>query len=611
MSRFGRVGRRPDHWASAHDRARVRAAERLEAAARSRARPPGCDAHLADCPSCASIAAAYEADRAMLRRLRDADPEPPRDLWARTAAAIEREAATRGRGRPVAGPDVRAVAAGARGALRARRRRGGPGRHRAVGRVPGRPRASRSRRATRETARPGACGPHRRRSRSAPARSAGSGVRDDGAFAYNVANIDAVCPLDRQPDCAPFADGHARRVTLTADPEVRLPVAGRRPGRGRRYGCRRCGRGDRGGPAGRRAAAGARAERVGRDGQSDRRRRRRPSSRRPRRPRRPPSVPPASLPAASEARRSRPASRVRPRPPVPEPSGRHGRRDHDQRHDRRPRRRLLARRSLVRVQRPAGRRLGRPGHLRLARRRSAGRGAHRGPRQRLRIVGRQPAAGQPGHDRLPRASQARPTPARRPSRRSSIEPTSTPTPLLTPSPAPGASDAVDGSPLPEPTPAPEFAAETFLIDPLTGAETPMLGADWQPVVDPTGAWVVAWEGTVRAAAEGLSMVPATGRLVIHPFRLCRSSRNARSIDRARCRARRASRPTSRPTSRRPGRRFAGPQRDGADRAAGRRRGPDRRVRCPLGRHRDLAGDLDRRSRSTHPSGGSACSTSIP
>ncbi len=127
----------------------------------------------------------------------------------------------------------------------------------------------------------------------------------------------------------------------------------------------------------------------------------------------------------------------------------------------------------------------------------------------------------------------------------------------------------------------------------------MLGADWQPVVDPTGAWVVAWEGTVRAGAEGLSMVPATGRLVIHPFQDHLPDPAAsppRSTSRARCR------PTSRvaadgPAERRaalPDRRFAGSQRDGTDRAGGRRRGPDRGVRCPLGRHRDVAGDLDRR-----------------
>jgi hypothetical protein len=76
---------------------------------------------------------------------------------------------------------------------------------------------------------------------------------------------------------------------------------------------------------------------------------------------------------------------------------------------------------------------------------------------------------------------------------------------------------VQPSSTPESTPAPEFVARTFLIDPLTGIETPMLGNDWQPVVDPTAVWVAAWEGTVRTGPDGLSMVPASGRLVIHIF----------------------------------------------------------------------------------------------
>jgi hypothetical protein len=88
MTRFPRLRRRPDQWADAHDRARARAAERLDG-------PLGLtestwlEAHLAECPSCAAIAAAYEADRIALRGLRDEQPDPPRDLWARTAAAIE------------------------------------------------------------------------------------------------------------------------------------------------------------------------------------------------------------------------------------------------------------------------------------------------------------------------------------------------------------------------------------------------------------------------------------------------------------------------------------------------------------------------------------------
>jgi Putative zinc-finger len=88
VSRFSRLRRQPDQWADAHERARARAAERLDG-------PLGLtestwlDEHLAGCPSCAAIAAAYASDRQTLRSLRDQQPEPPRDLWARTAAAIE------------------------------------------------------------------------------------------------------------------------------------------------------------------------------------------------------------------------------------------------------------------------------------------------------------------------------------------------------------------------------------------------------------------------------------------------------------------------------------------------------------------------------------------
>jgi hypothetical protein len=88
MSRFPRLRRRPDHWADSHARARARAAERLDG-------PLGLgestwlDGHLAECADCAAIAVSYAADRLTLRALRDDQPEPPRDLWARTAAAIE------------------------------------------------------------------------------------------------------------------------------------------------------------------------------------------------------------------------------------------------------------------------------------------------------------------------------------------------------------------------------------------------------------------------------------------------------------------------------------------------------------------------------------------
>jgi hypothetical protein len=54
------------------------------------------DEHLAGCPDCTAIAAAYESDRQALRATHDPMPVPPRDLWARTAAAIEQESAKRG-----------------------------------------------------------------------------------------------------------------------------------------------------------------------------------------------------------------------------------------------------------------------------------------------------------------------------------------------------------------------------------------------------------------------------------------------------------------------------------------------------------------------------------
>jgi hypothetical protein len=49
------------------------------------------DEHLAACAACTGVAAQYAADRVALRGLRATAPEPPRDLWARTAAAIESE----------------------------------------------------------------------------------------------------------------------------------------------------------------------------------------------------------------------------------------------------------------------------------------------------------------------------------------------------------------------------------------------------------------------------------------------------------------------------------------------------------------------------------------
>lgn len=90
MSRFGRRVRHTDDWTSPHDRARARAAQRLDwpLAAEENA---WLDEHLESCASCRSMATDYVDIRTRLRAMRTVAPAPPRDLWARTAAAIEQE----------------------------------------------------------------------------------------------------------------------------------------------------------------------------------------------------------------------------------------------------------------------------------------------------------------------------------------------------------------------------------------------------------------------------------------------------------------------------------------------------------------------------------------
>jgi hypothetical protein len=91
MTLLGGRGGRTDDWKTPHARARARAAERLEGPL-DPAEEAWLDEHLAGCTACAAAAADYATQRLELRALRDRQPLPPRDLWARTAAAIEREA---------------------------------------------------------------------------------------------------------------------------------------------------------------------------------------------------------------------------------------------------------------------------------------------------------------------------------------------------------------------------------------------------------------------------------------------------------------------------------------------------------------------------------------
>src|SRR5262245_28618906 len=99
MTVIGGRGGRNDDWSSDHARARARAAERLDGPLEAD-ESAWLDDHLASCDACSAVAADYAAQRLELRTLRDRAPVPPRDLWARTAAAIEHESrhgAPRGR----------------------------------------------------------------------------------------------------------------------------------------------------------------------------------------------------------------------------------------------------------------------------------------------------------------------------------------------------------------------------------------------------------------------------------------------------------------------------------------------------------------------------------
>jgi hypothetical protein len=90
MTVIGGRGGRHDDWSSDHDRARARAAERLDGPLDAD-EAVWLDEHLSSCTACSAVAADYAAERLDLRALRTNPPAPPRDLWARTSAALERE----------------------------------------------------------------------------------------------------------------------------------------------------------------------------------------------------------------------------------------------------------------------------------------------------------------------------------------------------------------------------------------------------------------------------------------------------------------------------------------------------------------------------------------
>ncbi|HEY4189545.1 MAG TPA: hypothetical protein VGM28_03910 [Candidatus Limnocylindrales bacterium] len=179
------------------------------------------DQHLAGCATCRSVATEYEAARLALRSLRDHQPEAPRDLWARTAAGLERESRAGGaarRGSPTgrswrSGPFVGVASGVAVIALVI----GVSALSGAFVRVPTTADVPGASTPPVALASPDAPGP------TPITVGAGSvgwvGTSPDGDLAYNVAPVSQVCPADRQPDCAPVTDSRSRAVHMDVRPK--------------------------------------------------------------------------------------------------------------------------------------------------------------------------------------------------------------------------------------------------------------------------------------------------------------------------------------------------------------------------------------------------------
>ncbi len=220
MSRMHRLGRRhASASAAGHAHARQLAGDRLGSPL-TELDETWLDLHLADCAACRSIAAEYEADRLALRALRDHQPEAPRDLWARTAAALERESAAAGGRAPRAtgrswrsGPLVGVASGVAVIALVI----GVSALSGAFVRVPTTANVPGASTPPVAVASPVTPGP-------TPINvGAGSvgwvGTSPDGDLAYNVTPVSQVCPADRQPDCAPVADSKSKAVHMNVRPK--------------------------------------------------------------------------------------------------------------------------------------------------------------------------------------------------------------------------------------------------------------------------------------------------------------------------------------------------------------------------------------------------------
>ena len=478
-----RVGRERPGWSSAHERARLRAAERLDGPI-DPTEAAWLQEHLVGCDACRSVAGAYDADRLALRDLRETTPQPPRDLWARTSAAIERDAAAHGHsqrgtasGRTrtlpalgvLSGLAVIAVVIGVSvisgGFL-------GQPPITALGRPPG-AQPTLDLGATLSAPRP-----------TPIAVGAGNvdwfGSDGQGNLAYSITGVHEVCVPDQRPDCAPVFDPNARRVSIDARPKsiFRSPVENQ--------------------------AVVVGTDTAGDDvvfvialptadptpGISA------PPTTEPTESATPPTATPATQPSGTPAptRSSLPTSTP---PPTPTASASGS---------------------------PSG-----PATTEPTSPTPSSPGPTVSPEPTVaagvaivsdvRIVG-QSAAYSP--DGVWFAFTARPSD-------DSAGPDiyvwrvgdKLARPLTTDHASVFASwvgqRMLGSRPVSSVDATAEVQPTSFFIDPESGMETPLVGAGWRPVADPTGQWVVAWEGTVRRDAEGLTTVPATGALVLRRF----------------------------------------------------------------------------------------------
>jgi putative zinc finger protein len=206
------MDRRHNDPQTPHERARLLASDRLDGRL-SVADAIWLDAHLRTCDDCRVVAEAYQDDRELLRSM--PLPEPPRDLWARTSVALERERAARGvanlgrRGRRVRWEALAGVIAVL-----------------LVGVVVGRSLLLSDQSGVGlSTSSPGtAVGPGSSAAATPlivpPGNVAWAAPGANGSYTVNVANVDAVCPQGpvTDPGCASLDAGAQAVLSLTSKP---------------------------------------------------------------------------------------------------------------------------------------------------------------------------------------------------------------------------------------------------------------------------------------------------------------------------------------------------------------------------------------------------------